>query len=82
MDKIEIEYPCSWSYKVIGTDSDYLKKTIPEILENFEYQFSESNQSKTGKYTSFTLTAHVKDEEQRDKVFNILKCLPGVKMVL
>lgn len=82
MEKPEVTYPCEWSYKVITTDKDYIAKTIPELLESHDYKFAESNQSRTGKYTSFSITLRVSSEEERNKIFNILRCLPSVKMVL
>ena len=82
MKEPEITYPCNWSYKVIASDRDYIAKTIPELLESREYEFAESNQSKTGKYTSFSVSLGVSSEEERDNIFNILKSLPSVKMVL
>ena len=65
-----------------NADKDYIVKTIPELLESHEYEFTESNQSRTGKYTSFSLSLRVNSEEERNNIFNILKCLPSVKMVL
>ena len=82
MEIPEITYPCDWSYKIISSDKDYIAKTIPELLESHEYEFAESNQSRTGKYTSFSISLQVNSEEERDNIFNILKCLPSVKMVL
>lgn len=80
--KPEITYPCKWSYKVIATDRKYIAKTVPELLESREYEFAESRQSTTGKYTSFSLSLRVNSEAERNKIFNILKYLPSVKMVL
>lgn len=82
METPEITYPCNWSYKIIASDKDYIAKTIPELLESREYEFAESNQSRTGKYTSFSISLQVSSEKERDNIFNILKCLPSVKMVL
>ena len=82
METPEITYPCNWSYKIISSDKDYIAKTIPELLESREYEFAESNQSKTGKYTSFSVSLRVSSEKERDNIFNIFKCLPSVKMVL
>ena len=78
----EITYPCNWSYKVISSDKEYIARTIPELLESREYEFAESNQSSTGKYTSFSISLRVSSEAERNNIFNILKCLPSVKMVL
>ncbi len=82
MEIPEITYPCNWSYKIIASDKDYIAKTIPELLGSHEHKFTESNQSRTGKYTSFSISLRVTSEKERDNIFNILKRLPSVKMVL
>ena len=82
MEKPKINYPCDWSYKIIGSDKELIAKTIPTVLENGKYKFYEGNQSKTGKYTSFNLSVHVDSEEKRDKIFNLLKNIPTVIMIL
>ena len=82
MDSPTIEYPCIWSFKIIGSDTAQITDTIVVMLEAFEYQFSESRHSRTGKYTSFNLSVHVKSEEERLAIFNGLKHIPSVKVIL
>jgi putative lipoic acid-binding regulatory protein len=82
LKKPEINYPCTWSYKVIGSDRELVTRAILTVLENLEYQFSESNQSRTGKYISFNVSARVESEEERNRIFGLLQDIPTVKMVL
>ena len=82
MDSPKIEYPCVWSFKIIGSDPTQITDTVVVMLEAFEYQFSESRHSRTGKYTSFNLSVHVKSEEERLAIFNGLKHIPSVKVIL
>ncbi len=82
MDSPKIEYPCTWAFKIIGSDPAQITDTIIVMLEAFEYQFSESRHSRTGKYTSFNLSVHVRSEEERNTIFRNLKRIPGVKMIL
>ena len=82
LEKPDIHYPCNWSYKIIGSDRARITDTIPVVLKAFEYQFSESRQSKTGKFTSFHLSIQVNSEEERNTIFNILKDIPSVKVIL
>ena len=82
MEKPQIDYPCTWSYKVIGSDKKLVTEAILVILEKFDYQFSESNQSRTGKYVSFHISARVESEEERNELFCMLQDIPTVKMVL
>jgi putative lipoic acid-binding regulatory protein len=82
LKKPEIDYPCVWSYKVIASDRELVTQAVLTVLEDFEYQFSESNQSRTGKYVSFNISARVASEEERNELFCILQNVPTVKMVL
>ena len=82
LDSPKIEYPCTWSFKIIGSDTAQITDSIVVMLEAFEYQFSESRHSRTGKYTSFNLSVHVKSEEERKTIFSSLKHIPSVKMIL
>ena len=82
MDSPKIEYPCTWSFKIIGSDTAQITDSIVAMLEAFEYQFSESRQSRTGKYTSWNLSVHVKSEQERLAIFSGLKRIPSVKVIL
>ena len=82
LDAPKIEYPCTWSFKIIGADTAQITDTIVVMLEAFEYQFGASRHSRTGKYTSFHLSVHVKSEEERNTIFRNLRRIPSVKMIL
>ena len=82
MNSPKIEYPCTWSFKIIGSDTAQITGAIVVMLEAFEYQFSESRQSRTGKYTSWNLSVHVKSEQERLAIFSGLKRIPSVKVIL
>jgi hypothetical protein len=82
MEKPKINYPCVWYYKIIGYNRELITKLLPIICKKHDYTFGESHQSKTGKYISFNFSTRVKSEEERNKVFNILKNIPSVKIVL
>jgi putative lipoic acid-binding regulatory protein len=80
--KPNIEYPCDWEYKVIGTDVDEMLKAIEQVVEGIEYRISSSNVSSKGKYFSLNLTVFVTSEVIRDIIFAKLKDCKSVKMVL
>lgn len=82
MDSPEIAYPCTWSFKIIGSDTAQITEAVVALLEAFEYQFSESRHSRTGKYTSWNLSVHVKSEAERLAIFSGLKHIPSVKVIL
>jgi len=81
-NKPNIEYPCEWHYKVIGTDVDEMIKTIEEAVEGMEFKISSSNVSSKGKYFSLNLKVFVTSETIRDIIFTKLEANEFVKMVL
>ncbi len=82
MKKAEIAYPCIWPYKIVGEDGKQIANTIAIIFKTREFQFGESNRSKTGKYVSFNFSIEVKNEQERYKIFDVLKDIPTVKIIL
>ncbi len=82
MNKPEIEYPCQWSYKIIGSDSLAITNKISEILDNRDYNLNLSNHSRTGKFVSFNCSLEVASESERNEIFQQLQQIPTVKMVI
>jgi len=80
--KPNIEYPCDWHYKVIGTDLDEMIKAIEQITEGMDYKISSSNVSSKGNYFSINLKVFVISEAIRDIIFAKLKASEFIKMVL
>ena len=42
-EKLELDYPCYWIYKVIGYDEIEIKKAVKEVVERDEYKIKLSN---------------------------------------
>jgi putative lipoic acid-binding regulatory protein len=82
MKRPEIEYPCTWVYKVIGQDCTFLKEIIISSCAPQDVKISYSNTSSGGKYHSLNAELTVKDEETRLAIYETLKNSPGVKFVL
>jgi putative lipoic acid-binding regulatory protein len=80
--KPNIEYPCDWNYKVIGTDADEMIKAIELAVDGMDYKISSSNVSSKGNYFSLNLKVFVTSEVIRDIIFSKLKDNEFVKMVL
>jgi uncharacterized protein len=80
--KPNIDYPCNWEYKVIGTDVDEMIKLIDKIAVGMQYKISSSNVSTKGNYFSLNLKVFVSSEVIRDIIFTKLKENESVKMVL
>ncbi len=78
----EIEYPCTWVYKVIGEDCSLLKDSIVSACSPIPVKISHSHTSSKGKYHSLNAEVEVPTEEIRLKVYETLKRCPAVKIIL
>ncbi len=81
-EKLKLNYPCSWTYKVIGKNDNEVKSAVKEILSSREYSLKESNTSKKGKFKSFTLELLVHNDDDRKTLYEILSAHDNIKMVL
>ena len=77
-----LEYPCRWLYKVIGDEREELERAALGIIGNRPCTISLSNSSRTGKYHCLDIEVEVMDDENRNTIYQALKCHPQVKMVL
>lgn len=80
--KLELEYPCTWLYKVIGENEEKIRKGIAGLLQEPPHSITLSNTSSKGKYYCLNIEVTVKDETERNSIFSALKAHPAVKMVL
>jgi len=80
--KLELTYPCSWSYRVIATKKESLEKAIDDVVLQREYKLTHSNNSKSGKYVSMNLDLLVHNEDDRNFIYEALKAHQDIKMVL
>ena len=78
----QIEYPCEWAYKIIGTDVNLILTAIEEAVFGINYDVTPSNISKKGKYFSLNLKLEVPNEIVRNLIYEKLERQPGIKMVL
>jgi putative lipoic acid-binding regulatory protein len=78
----EIDYPCEWSFKVIGTDKQLVRRATEGVMDQREYLLQYSKSSKTGKYHSWNIDLVVKDEHERNQIYAELKHHPDVSMVI
>ena len=80
--KIVLEYPCSWSYKLIGHEKEAIQKAIHDVILQREHSLDHSNNSKTGKYVSMNLELVIQNEDERNFIYEALKAHQHIKMVL
>ena len=81
-EKLELEYPCDWAYKLIASEKKALEKAINDVIEEREHKLTHSNNSKTGKYVSMNLKLLVHNEDDRNFIYEALKAHSNIKMVL
>ncbi|WP_163337942.1 DUF493 domain-containing protein [Desulfopila sp. IMCC35008] len=81
-DKPDIDYPCTWVYKVIGEDTQVLQEVIVTACAPTEVAISHSHSSSGGKYHSLNAKLTVEDEKTRLQIYELLKQHPAVKVVL
>lgn len=76
----DIDYPCSWEFRVIGSGRDHLMVSIQAIVGNRAHKLVDGHRK--GKWLSLGLTMTVHDEAERNSIYVALKEITGVKMVL
>ena len=80
-EKLELEYPCSWTYKLIGLEKDVIQQAVHDVIIEREHKLNPSNKSKTGKYISMNLDIIIQNEDERRFIYEALKAHQHIKMV-
>lgn len=80
--KPEIDYPCNWFYKIIGTNVDEMIIAVEEIVIGHEYEITPSNISSNERYFSLNLKVFVPSEMVRDIIFQKLDKHMSIKFVI
>jgi len=71
--KVKIDYPTHWEYKVIFDASDEAEAKVKDIVKDREFKLVFSKFSKDKKYASYDLAVLVLSEEERLEIFSALK---------
>lgn len=80
--KLELNYPCSWQYKLVVLESCNIKKCVKEIVLEREHNIKTSKTSAKGKFKSYNLELIVHNEDDRVELFRLLGEHSDIKMVL
>jgi uncharacterized protein len=80
--KLQLEYPCSWVYKIIGPDKDEMQRAVAGIIRDRSYRIVSSRSSETGKFHCLNVELSVESEGHRKDVYESLRLHPAVKIVL
>lgn len=81
-EKLELTYPCSWSYKLIALEQKVIEAAIKDILDERGHKLTHSKNSKGGKYISMNLDLLVYNEDDRNFIYESLRAHQYIKMVL
>jgi putative lipoic acid-binding regulatory protein len=77
----EINYPCEWSYKIIGNNIAKILEAIENAVSGLKYDVTPSNISKNGNYYSLNLKLTVPNEVVRDLIYQKLDSSDSIKIV-
>lgn len=81
-EKLVIDYPCDWDFRLIGFDQESIQKAVTEILPDSPYEIEPGNESAGGKYVSMILIKQVSSDDERTGLYEKLKNHSAIKMVL
>jgi len=82
-DKPHISYPCPWTYRIIGDNSDLIKKAVEKLLPDRDsYVLKTGNISSKGNYVSQYLKIIVTSERQKDHYKSVLMASEGIRIIL
>ena len=82
VEKLELTFPCSWSYKLIGYEKEAIQKAIHSVIVEREHNLTHSNASKTGKYISMNLELVIHNDDERTFIYEALKAHKHILRVL
>ncbi len=79
---LELDYPCSWEYKIVIRHEQTIQEIIKEVLNEREHNIKPSKKSSGGKFKSYTLEMLVHNEDDRQELYKILMDHEHIKMVV
>ena len=81
-EQLEMEYPCQWLYKLIGTDETSLRQAVFEVIDVQGVTIELSNTSSGGNYVSINVSVRVSNASERTGFYDSLRAHRSVRMVL
>ncbi len=80
--KLELEYPCEWSYTLMGTTEALLRAAAEEVAGDRPSTLCFGRRTSGGRYCSVILTLEVQSDEDRRTLFAALHAHGGVLRLL
>ena len=78
----ELSYPCTWTYRLICTDAEVLRTAVVALMGTSEHTLVAIGASESGRYQRLELRVHVRDEIERNDIFQALGKIEVVRFVL
>lgn len=78
----ELSYPCTWTYRLICTDAELLRSAVTALMGTSEHTLEAIGASASGRYQRLELRVHVRDEIERNDIFQALGRIEVVRFVL
>lgn len=82
----KIEFPCAYPIKVVGDNGDDFRDVVLQVMGEFCGPVDDKDVSvrlsRTGKFSSVTVTITATGEKQLQAIFEALKATGRVQMVL
>ena len=79
-DKVKIDYPCKWGYRIITTHDINIDEVIFNLNWDMKYTITKSNENT--KFVSYSIRLEVNSDEQRVGIYQQLKDIKSIKYVL
>ncbi|MFW6052088.1 MAG: DUF493 domain-containing protein [Myxococcota bacterium] len=77
-----VEYPCSWQWRIIGTDPDRLRSAVAEVVTDRDFVLHEANRSPAGRWLSMHLELEVASERDRNDIHRALTGHRWIRLAL
>ena len=80
--KLNLKYPCSWIYKIIGVEPNEMKSAVSEVIQDRNYSITLSRQSQNAKYHCLNVEITVESDSHRKIIYEALKAHRAIKIIL
>jgi uncharacterized protein len=80
--RLELTYPCRWSYTLIGNDEGRMRTAVAHLVADAPHTVEFSNHSRTGKYCSLAVEVTVRDEAHRLGLFQAFSKHAEIRFVI
>ncbi|HHO74875.1 MAG TPA: DUF493 domain-containing protein [Deltaproteobacteria bacterium] len=79
---LTITYPCTWVFKIFGTDHRQLRLAARDALSGHDYAINPSHSSRNRKYHCMNIDITVSDDQERTGIYEALRSHSSIILVL